>query len=169
MSKTIVSVTGALILAATLSGCLSSEPVDPAGIEVESTGVSATGARWLRPGTAAGYPIEARDVPDPRGETWPPLDRDAVAGLRRWMTETELVRLLGEPRYEEVIATDIDTGGRDWNARVLQWRFEDRDFLPAAVTRDLEVRLGRAPRVRPLPERPEVSNGEWVVIRWSLD
>lgn len=134
-----------------------------------SRGISATGARYLRPpDNYADHPGlgQPKTIVVPKEEVLP---REQMKALKRGLTEDEVKAMFGAPYLETYQAIDTDTGGEDWNARVLAWKFQDPDFSDVLMTRDLDLYFAEIDTQNPLPDRPELLPHTWVLIRWELN
>lgn len=111
----------------------------------------------------AGQPAALAEVVHPEVPT------DRIAALRRNMTETEVVAVLGAPNRKHVEVKDVDTGGNDWNPWIWSYQFQDSRYGVREMTRDLELYFGYVHARRPLPERPEIVGPAWVLLDWEFN
>ncbi len=170
--RNLSSTWGVILLFVFCTGCVSVVDPDVGGrAETGSStgGMVLTGSSrvappdWRQPQDIDERPLGALPVSD-----HPSLPLDRLARLKPWMTEAELIELLGPPELERIAVQGIDSDGRDWNARLLIWRFQDDRWTSLELTRDLEVRMAKVPTRRPLPPRPEVVGPAWVMVDWTL-
>jgi hypothetical protein len=152
--------------------CVGFDPPSESGLDETdrfTTSFSGTGSAHVHPPDAwQDHRYEGQ--PAPLSELiHPELPYAKVSRVQKWMTERELIELLGEPLRREVLLQDADTRGQDWNAWVFTWKFQDSRYTPVEMTRDLDVYLGYVHKNRGFPGRADVLGPEWVVIRWELN
>ncbi len=154
-----------------LAGCVQVDPVALDGLDDAGAGsrIDGAGSSWTRPRQGWRHDdVLAREISLPRVASYDRLPVDKLAEIRRDMTQAELIALLGPPIREDVEVQNVDSGGNDYNAAVLTWRYMDQRHASHPLLRELEVRLAWVDYHRPLPRRPEVMGPDWVVMSWDL-
>ncbi|MEE9393027.1 MAG: hypothetical protein V3W41_11025 [Planctomycetota bacterium] len=166
LSISLVVMIAALIA---IPSCVSGEPdpgydnAGPAG-----HGVVPTGSSHLQP--ADGW----QELPDPRTPLfkpkvarYPEVPTSRLASLRRNMTESELLDIMGPPLEKSVRQHSTDTG-RDWNAWVWHWRYQDSRFSDAPLARDFEARLAFIDSRDTAVGRTNIQGPVWILTGWDL-